>query len=54
MAVYKIKGEIEFPDKLIPNYDIENILCFMSEMVCDEYKEAYINLEVYEEKLYEE
>lgn len=54
MAVYKIKGEIEFPNKMIPNYDIENILCFMSDMVCDEYKEAYINLEVYEEKLYEE
>lgn len=54
MAVYKIKGEIEFPNKMMPNYDIEDILCFMSDMVCDEYKEAYINLEVYEEKLYEE
>lgn len=49
MAIYQIKGEIEFPDELIPNYNIEDILCFMSDMVCDEYKEAYINLEVDEE-----
>lgn len=46
MAVYKIKGEIEFPDELIPNYDIENILWFMSDMACEEYREACINLEV--------
>lgn len=46
MAIYQIKGEIEFPDELMPNYDIENILIFMSDMVCDEYREAYINLEV--------
>ena len=46
MAVYKITGEIIFDEKTNPYYDIEDILCFMSDMTCDEYREAYVNLEV--------
>lgn len=54
MTVYKIVGEIEFDENIVPYYDIEDILCFMSDMTCDEYKEAYINLEVDEEKISKE